>query len=857
MRVCVKCGHENAADVDFCEQCGEYLRWEPTRHIAAVPPTPPAEAPPAAPPPADAGAQPPPAAPPSDAPPPPRASAPPVQEPAAPQVRPDSVLITLRHPGDEGSGTDSIATTVPAGGQTSLIALVRNQSGIVDNYDLRLKGFPPEWWTINPSTVYLVPFGAAPTGYEQEVEVRFHPPRAPEAEARPWPIMLAASSRATSVETGSGRASVEIEPFLEIESELRPERAKGRLKANYAVAVRNKGNTPADVALAGADPDSALRFEFDQQEIPIEPGKREGTAFKIRPPNQIFFGRPLDRRFELSARARGTDVAAMPRHGVMVQKPWLPWWILIAIPMIAVAIVALLLLLPDKPVVVPDLAKAPSVFEAEKLLKEAGLELGDVTEEQTADAEPGAILDQTPAAGEEVDKGSTVEIKVAVGTGQAEVPKIVGLTLAKADEKLRAAGFTLGTVRPEPADPETEKIKRQVPKAGTLVQEGTAVNVFFEVPEEEEATTAVADTGADGGGAAVVGVLAGLGAAAAADQLAGAGLNPIRILAFDPEVEKGKIIRTDPEDVESAPKGSDVKLFVSAGFPQVAFDFNGNVFLMGGAAGKPAKALAKSDDVEEQPTWNPSATLIAYRRVSGDGGRIWLVDPTKPQSARPLTSKGFDDRRPAFSPNGKVIAFVRGNADRSDYDLCFIRVDSKKGNPRCIADPEHNVSRPAWAPDGHAILVVSSDPVDAQQVELLEYTSPNPSSGKPPDWISQGLVTDEMHGKQPGDQVVSSAWSPDGEQVAFTANWGSGVVRLFLAPAKDDELDKGKPIEAVTGCEVAWRSDGLELAVTQRDAVCDQPGTIIRVDPADPSKQVVLTKAGASNPAWNPLPPGG
>ena len=841
MRTCPKCGHENPLDNDFCEQCSEYLRWEPTRHIAAVPPPPPAEAPPGATPPADA-------APPVGAPPPPppeAAPAPPAQQPVAQQAPPDSVLITLRHPGEEGSGAESVATTVPAGGQTTLIALVRNQSGIVDNYDLRLKGFPPEWWTINPSTVYLVPFGAAPTGYEQEVDVRFHPPRAPEAEARAWPIMLAASSRATGAETGSGRASVEIEPFLEIESELRPERAKGRLKANYAVAIRNKGNTSADVAIAGADPDSALRFEFDQQEIPVAPGKREGTAFKVRPPNQIFFGRPLDRRFELSSRARGTDVAAIPRHGVMVQKPWLPWWILIAIPLIVVGIVALLALRPEKPVVVPDVTKAENVFEAEKLLKEAGLELGDVTEEAAAEATPGSILDQTPAAGEEVDKGSTVEIKVAVGTGEAEVPKIVGLTLAKADETLRAAGFSLGTVRPEPTDPETEKIKRQVPKAGTLAKEGTAVNVFFEVPEEEP-TTAAAETEND-----IVGGSAG----EVAKKLADDGLDPVQILAFSPDVEKGKVIRTDPEDVESAPKGSEVKLFVSAGFPQVAFDFNGNVFLMGGAAGKP-KELAKSDDVEEQPAWNPSATLIAYRRVTGDGGRIWLVDPTKPQSARPLTNKGFDDRRPAFSPEGKVIAFVRGNADRSDYDLCFIRVDSKKGSPRCITDPEHNVSRPAWAPDGHAILVVASDPGDTQQVELLQFTSPNPSSGKPPDWISQGLVTDEMHGKRPGDQVVSAAWSPDGEQVAFTANWGSGVVRLFLAPSKNDELDKGKPVEAVTGCEVAWRSDGLELAVTQRDAVCDQPGTIIRVDPANPREQVVLTKAGASNPAWNPLPPG-
>ena len=38
--MCPTCGHENAADSDFCGGCGEYLRWEPTGALPAV--TPPA-----------------------------------------------------------------------------------------------------------------------------------------------------------------------------------------------------------------------------------------------------------------------------------------------------------------------------------------------------------------------------------------------------------------------------------------------------------------------------------------------------------------------------------------------------------------------------------------------------------------------------------------------------------------------------------------------------------------------------------------------------------------------------------------------------------------------------------------------
>ena len=36
MRTCQSCGRENPPDRDFCD-CGEYLRWEPTGFMQAVP----------------------------------------------------------------------------------------------------------------------------------------------------------------------------------------------------------------------------------------------------------------------------------------------------------------------------------------------------------------------------------------------------------------------------------------------------------------------------------------------------------------------------------------------------------------------------------------------------------------------------------------------------------------------------------------------------------------------------------------------------------------------------------------------------------------------------------------------------
>src|SRR5437773_2329756 len=128
MRTCQSCGLENPDDRDFCD-CGEYLRWDPTGFVQAVTPemaaAAAAEAPqPAAPPPNAArggtlvqGAVP--------APPPPPAAA----EPEKPAM----ASITLKLPDEDPVHEHVLALGVDPGGRERIQAVVRNQSGIVDN----------------------------------------------------------------------------------------------------------------------------------------------------------------------------------------------------------------------------------------------------------------------------------------------------------------------------------------------------------------------------------------------------------------------------------------------------------------------------------------------------------------------------------------------------------------------------------------------------------------------------------------------------------------------------------------------------------------------------------------------------
>ena len=251
---------------------------------------------------------------------------------------------------------------------------MRNQSGIVDNYDLEVRGLPAEWWTLSPPTVYLVPYGAPGGAYEGESTLRLQPPRSPEAEARDWPIEIVARSRARGEDAGAAAATLTLEPYAEIESELRPEIATGRRGAEFAIAVRNVANAPIEIVVAALDSEDACRFDFDKQQLSAAPGRRDGTPFRVRPPKQMIFGRTKERRFSVTAQAVGSDVAARPQPGVSSSGRGSRPGSLPIIPILIAAGIALYALRPND-TKVPELA-GTKLFAAQQKLSDAGLKLG-------------------------------------------------------------------------------------------------------------------------------------------------------------------------------------------------------------------------------------------------------------------------------------------------------------------------------------------------------------------------------------------------------------------------------------------------------------------------------------------------
>lgn len=131
---------------------------------------------------------------------------------------------------------------------------------------------------------------------------------------------------------------------------------------------------------------------------------------------------------------------------------------------------------------VPDL-EGLSQADAEKTLTDAGLKVA-VAQAPSDSAAEGTVFAQSPQSGDSVAKGTTIAIVVSTGpppaqTQLVEIPDVVGLTIAEAQQTIEDAGLTAVPVAGVAAGKPANEVVAQSPQAGTKVAEGSSVVLFY------------------------------------------------------------------------------------------------------------------------------------------------------------------------------------------------------------------------------------------------------------------------------------------------------------------------------------------------------------------------------------------
>lgn len=162
---------------------------------------------------------------------------------------------------------------------------------------------------------------------------------------------------------------------------------------------------------------------------------------------------------------------------------------------------------------------------------------------------------------------------------------------------------------------------------------------------------------------------------------------------------------------------------------------------------------------------------------------LWLFE-LDAKKGEALTSGQYDDAAPAWSPDGTRLAFVSQRSgpdpDRGENSDVYV-IDARSGaQPRAVTTFEgQDAGRPAWSPDGRLIAYLQGDET-RWSAYMLEKLAVVPAEGGPARVLTASL-----------DRPVSGApiWSRDGRTLSFLVT-DDRTVYVGRVPAAGGPVEK-------------------------------------------------------------------
>ena len=295
---------------------------------------------------------------------------------------------------------------------------------------------------------------------------------------------------------------------------------------------------------------------------------------------------------------------------------------------------------------------------------------------------------------------------------------------------------------------------------------------------------------------------------------------------------------------------------------QIAFvsyrDGNPEIYVMD-ADGKNQRRLTNHLADDDSPSWSPDGKRIAFVSKAFESDRdgevhfrdgrptseiyVMDVDGGNPQN---LTLNPGRDFSPAWSPDGKRIAFSSNREGRFNYEIYVMGADG--GNPQRLTNDPHADIQPSWSPDGRRIVF------SARRAGHFEtkFSITNEIYVMEADGRNQRRLT-----KNPHDDL-SPSWSPDGKRIAFSARrdghvadkWGL-TYEIYVMDA-DGRNEQRLTENGVYEGQPSWSPDSRRIAfVSDRDGNYE-----IYVMDADGGNQLNLSnnRHGDYSPAWSHSP---
>ena len=240
------------------------------------------------------------------------------------------------------------------------------------------------------------------------------------------------------------------------------------------------------------------------------------------------------------------------------------------------------------------------------------------------------------------------------------------------------------------------------------------------------------------------------------------------------------------------------------------------------AALPPPRIVPVTTSGAESPSLSPDGNWVAYhwRGEKGDNSDIYIREVDGTGFSR-LTSDPADDCCPAWSPDGRQIAFLRGSGDRGVLYL----ISPLGGGERKLAEVGQLArlepsTRLSWSPDGKNIAFTDrKSPKDPTSIWSLSLETLEKKQMTTPD---AGIFGDGH-----------PAFSPDGRYLAFVRFRFSGFALYVMG------LPRGEP-RLVTDYKspwcICWTADSRDILFTTLSETGEEAIMRISVDGGEPRR---------------------
>ena len=229
------------------------------------------------------------------------------------------------------------------------------------------------------------------------------------------------------------------------------------------------------------------------------------------------------------------------------------------------------------------------------------------------------------------------------------------------------------------------------------------------------------------------------------------------------------------------------------------------------------------EDVD--PAWSPDGRRIAFTSARDGNREIYIMNADGTSPAR-LTNVPASDSRPSWSPDGTRITFATMRDGNSEIYV----MNADGTNPVRLTSNDAFDGDPAWSPDGRRIAF-RSQREGISSIWLMDEDGSRPIRITPP-------FSDD---RQP-------AWSPDGTRIAFSRGAepsrgivivnadGSGLISPWPFPEEDEDP--------------SWAPNGRKIAVSANSYYYSRELKIVNLQ-GTPFAPVTFLRP-VFNPAWQP-----